>query len=136
MGMYESILLLMDCSPVDEAIVRHVALLARFHGSRVHLFHVVHAHTLDQERVMAAEVEGCFAKARAVLEEQNIEVSQTAVEGEPEQKVLEEVQKGGWDLIAMATHGHRGFSDFILGSISEKLKHSTDKPLLLLKGQR
>ena len=70
--MYENILLLLDCSPVDEAIVNHVVALARIHKSTVHLFHVVHAHTLDQERALVAAARdrirlrpGGFGNARA-----------------------------------------------------------------------
>ena len=66
--MYENILLLMDCSPVDEPILNHVVELARIHKSRVHLFHVVHAHTLDQRRALLAQTDECLSSALARLE--------------------------------------------------------------------
>ena len=40
------------------------------------------------------------------------------------------------DLVALATHGHKGIIDIVLGSVSEKLKHESDKPILLLRGKK
>lgn len=134
MALYKNILLLMDCSPVDDAIVTHIEELAKHHKSRVHLFHVVHAHTLDQERLMFAATETCLSKVKAMLVNKGIDASYSFVEGEPAEEVLKKTKEPTWDLIAMATHGHKGISDFILGSVSEVLKHNSDKPLLLLAG--
>lgn len=132
--MYKNILLLIDCSSVDQAIVNHIKNLARIHKSRVHLFHVVHAHTLDQERAMVAKRDKYFSKFGKVLKEAGVEVDFSSVEGEPTEAVLEKALEPAWDLVAMATHGHKGLSDFILGSVSDKLKHGLKKPLLLIRG--
>ena len=132
--MYKNILLLLDCSPVDRVIINHIKELAKYHKSRVHLFHVVHAHTLDQERVMTAGLKECFGEAIAVFEKENIKVDYSSVEGEPADEVLKKAEEPVWDLIAMATHGHKSFGDFIYGSVSDVLKHKVSKPLLLIHG--
>jgi nucleotide-binding universal stress UspA family protein len=134
--MYQSILLLLDCSPVDEAIVSHVAKLARIHNSKVHLFHVVHAHTLDQQRVLVEQASECLARTRAMFEKEHIPVTSSFSEGEPSEVVLAKVSEPGFDLVALATHGHRGISDIVLGSVSSVLKHASDKPLLLVRAAR
>ena len=134
--MYEHILLLLDCSPVDEAIVKHVAELARIHNSQVHLFHVVHAHTLDQQRILVEKAKECLAKTQAAFEEGRIRVTSSFSEGEPAEAVLQKVSEPGFDLVALATHGHRGISDILLGSVSGVLKHQSDKPLLLVRGAK
>ena len=132
--MYENILLLMDCSPVDTAILGHVVELAKIHGSRVHLFHVVHAHTRDQERVLVARTEECLSRAQALLEEQHIPASRSIAEGEPSEQVLAKVAGSDFDLVTLATHGHGGVGDVVLGSVSRALKHHSDKPILMLRG--
>ena len=132
--MYENILVLLDCSPVDDAIISHIKKLARHHNSRVHLFHVIHAHTLDQERMMTARLEQCFSRASRLLEEEGISVDYSSTEGEPAEEVLMKASQPTWDLVAMATHGHKAISDFILGSVSDVLKHKLNKPLLMIRG--
>ncbi len=135
MALYQNILLLLDCSPVDDVIVAHVRELAKYHHSKVHLFHVIHAHTLDQERLMFEKTEKSFAEIKSILEADGIDVTSSAVVGEPAEEVLKKSEEPVWDLVAMATHGHKRFSDFILGSVSEVLKHNIDKPLLMLSGK-
>jgi nucleotide-binding universal stress UspA family protein len=134
--MYENILLLMDCSPVDEVILNHVVELAKTHKSRVHLFHVVHAHTLDQQRCLVAKTKKCLSRAQAMLENEHIPASHSFSEGEPSELVPAMVAESDFDLVALATHGHRGLSDILLGSVSRKLKHQCNKPILLLLGKK
>jgi len=134
--VYENILLLMDCSSVDETILNHVVELAKIHKSKVHLFHVVHAHTLDQQRVLVANTEECLLRAQAMLEKEHIPASFSFSEGEPSELVLAKVTGSDFDLVAMATHGHTGISDIVLGSVSRILKHHSDKPILMLQGEK
>lgn len=134
--MYGKILLLMDCSPVDEAILNHVVELAKIHKSKVHLFHVVHAHTLDQQRIMIANTEECLSRAQAILKKEHISASFSFSEGEPSELVLAEIAGSDFDLVALATHGHKGISDVVLGSVSRLLKHHSDKPILMLRGEK
>ena len=134
--MYENILLLLDCSPVDEAVVNHVVALARIHKSTVHLFHVVHAHTLDQERALVAAAREGLSKAQEVFEKEHIPTTSSFSEGEPSEVVSEKVIGSDFDLVALATHGHRGLSDVLLGSVSRTLKHESNKPLLLVRGKK
>jgi nucleotide-binding universal stress UspA family protein len=134
--VYEKILLLMDCSPVDEGILNHVVELAKIHKSKVHLFHVVHAHTLDQQRVLVAKTEECLSRAQDMFEMEQIPASHSFSEGEPSELVIEKLTETDFDLVALATHGHKGISDVVLGSVSEKLKHNSDKPILMLRGEK
>ena len=134
--MYEKILLLMDCSPVDERIVEHVVELAAIHGSQVHLFHVIHAHTLDQQRTMHAHSTECLESAVARFRGRGVTAGYSTVEGEPNEQVLKKIEECECDLVALGTHGHGGFADFILGSVSRTVKHQVTRPILLLRGER
>ncbi len=132
--MYENILLLLDCSPVDRVVIEHVRMLAQIHDSHIHLFHVVHAHTLDQKRVLTRDTEKCLKNAADLFMQDNVRVSYSYREGEPGPGVSDKINEAKWDLIALATHGHRFFSDVIFGSISDAIKHYTDIPILLIRG--
>ena len=52
MFVYKNILVAIDCSEVDTNILNHVSPLALKLGATVHLLHVVHSHTLDQDRCL------------------------------------------------------------------------------------
>ena len=133
MQVYKNILVTIDCSPVDDAIVKHVALLAVQNRAKVCLLHVIHAHTIDQRRVLREQAEACLEKHCGKLRALNIETRSTMPVGEPGEQVLQEIANGGYDLVAMAVHGHKFPGDFLFGSVSEILKHKISIPLLLLK---
>ena len=50
--------------------------------------------------------------------------------------MLAKVTESNFDLVALATHGHKGISDIVLGSLSRMLKHHCYKPILMLQGDR
>lgn len=134
MQVYKNILVTMDCSPVDEAIVRHVAALALQNHAKVHLLHVVHSHTLDQDRVLRKQAETALKIHLDSLQRQGVDARIVLRSGEPENEILAEVEADDYDLVAMALHGHTFMADALLGSVSRSLKHSIRIPLLLLRG--
>lgn len=134
MQVYKKILVTMDCSPVDEAIVRHVTALAQQNKAKVVLLHVVHSHTLDQDRTLRQQAEAALTTHLENLKGQGIDASFVLRSGEPENEILAEIEEKDYDLVAMALHGHTFMADFLLGSVSRSLKHSIRIPLLLLRG--
>ena len=136
MQVYKKILVTIDCSPVDQTIIRHVAPLALQNRAEVYLLHVVHAHTLDQRRALRAQTEPCLETHCETLRSQGIQTRQLIREGEPDEEILKEIESGSYDLVAMATHGHKFFGNFLFGSVSESLKHNISIPLLLIKPER
>lgn len=133
MQLYKKILVTIDCSPVDNAIIKHISLLALQNKSKVYLLHVVHSHTLDQHRTLIENAKSHLEAHRAKLESQNIEAHTVIRDGEPDEQILDEIEKNDYDLVAMATHGHRFIGDLLFGSVSTSLKHKINIPLLLLK---
>ena len=136
MQVYKKILVAIDCSPVDEAIVEHVSALARQNSAEVYLLHVVHSHTLDQERVLREKCEVTLNAYRETLRAQGIAAFNLIRSGEPDDEILKEIESKDYDLVAMATHGHTFIGDLLFGSVSRKLKHKINIPLLLLKADR
>jgi nucleotide-binding universal stress UspA family protein len=133
MQVYKKILVTIDCSPVDDAILRHVSALARQNEAKVCLLHVVHSHTLDQDRVLREKAQSCLEACRLKLQDEGVEANILIRSGEPDTEILEEITASDYDLVAMATHGHTLIGDFLFGSVSRSLKHKISVPLLLLK---
>jgi universal stress protein A len=136
MQVYKKILVTIDCSPVDETILRHVSALARQNGAAVCLLHVVHSHTLDQDRALREQAKSCLESYRRPLEAHGIETHLLIRSGEPDTEILKEIAGADYDLVAMATHGHTLIGDFLFGSVSRSLKHKIRIPLLLLKSDQ
>jgi nucleotide-binding universal stress UspA family protein len=136
MQVYKKILVAMDCSSVDDVIIEHVAALALQNRAEVYLLHVVHSHTLDQDRALR-ELAEAFLKTRYdTLQAQGIEARIVIKSGEPDAEILKELEGKDYDLVAMATHGHSFIGDILFGSVSRTLKHSISIPLLLIGPRR
>ncbi len=136
MQVYKRILVAMDCSPVDAVIVEHVSALALQNEAEVCLLHVVHSHTLDQDRALRERAQACLRPHLAAMREKGINAAIVIRGGEPDEGVLAEINEGNYDLVAMATHGHSFFGDLLFGSVSRTVKHKISVPLLLIGPQR
>lgn len=126
----------MDCSDVDDAIIEHVSALALQNNAQVYLIHVVHSHTLDQDRALLEQAEASLKPRRELLLDRGIEAHIIIRSGEPDAQILEEIEEKDYDLVAMATHGHSFIGDILFGSVSRTLKHKIRIPLLLIGPQR
>jgi nucleotide-binding universal stress UspA family protein len=135
MPLYRKILVTIDCSPADDAILRHVSALARQNDAQVCLLHVVHSHTLDQDRVLREQAQACLQTHQAALQAQGVQAQVVIRSGEPDTEILAEIAAGGYDLVAMGTHGHTFIGDLLFGSVSRSLKHKISIPLLLLRSE-
>jgi universal stress protein A len=136
MGAYRTILVPLDCSEVDDAVVCHVAVLAKEVGAKVVLAHVVHSHTLDQDRALKEKADACAERHARTLSGEGLSVETRMLSGEPEIELVKEIRGGDYDLVAMATHGHKFFSDLLFGSVSDHLKHEVSIPILLIRGTK
>ncbi len=133
MRLYRNILVAIDCSSVDDAVTDHASALARQLHSTLHLLHVVHSHTLDQERILREQSATILDAYRIKLESEGIAVRVVIRSGEPEREILSEIEEHGYDLLAMATHGHGLTGRILFGSVSRTLRQKIPIPLLLIK---
>jgi nucleotide-binding universal stress UspA family protein len=141
--MYRTILIPLDNSPSDEAILRHIRELARIHGSRLWLIHVADGHAARNQESLNLEDSEEIREDRAYLDQrrgelaaEGFDVSVHLDRGEPTRQILAWADKIGADLIAMSTHGHGLLMDFILGSVASDIRHRTDIPVLLVRAKR
>lgn len=140
--MYKHILVPLDNSPTDAAILAHIRPLARLTGARLTLVHVADGFMArNQENLGLAESEE-MRQDRAYLDRCQQELTSEGFEansllacGEPSKQIVEIAERERCDLIAMSTHGHRLLSDLVLGSVASEVRHMTEIPVLLVRGK-
>lgn len=138
--MYDTILLTLDGTPTDRAIIEHVKQLAKLAHSRLVLLHVADgwaARTYGRDAVSPeiAEDTAYLEKIRAEFQSLDIPVEAELAYGEPVKEIIRWVEKKGCDLVAMSTHGHRFLADLFLGTTASQVQHRISVPVLLLRAK-
>jgi len=130
--------------PADRALDLALDLAPKF-GSKVTLLHATwlppyyyaaYAEGLawptdELEGQANKELAAAVTKARA----RYTNVEGTLVSGEPWERILQAVTDRGTDLIVMGTHGRRGLSRVLLGSVAEKIVRLSPIPVLTISGK-
>ena len=138
--MYETILVTLDGTPTDRAIIEHIKNLAKLAQSRLVLLHVADgwaARTYGPDAVSPeiAEDLAYLEKVRAEFQSAGISADAELAYGDPADQIIKWVEKKRCDLVAMSTHGHRFLADLFLGSTATKVRHSIAIPILLLRAK-
>ena len=131
--MYNKILVPLDCSPADEVVIEHIMKLAKLHPSQVILLRAEEEHPYGLHHNGVAKSTQYMESVKKRFEGAAIKCEIVLAKGDPVRSILANAETLGCDLIAMATHGHRAFMDFILGSVATAVRHSTDIPVLLIR---
>ncbi len=128
--------------PVDfsDSSRRAIAWSSRFSkavGARLTVLHVVDTRLLSIGNLVA--VPNAFDEIRQRAEEALVELKREVdltgakveiSEGVPEDVVVSAANRGDVDLLVMGTHGLSGIQKFLLGSVTEKVLHRVQVPLL------
>jgi nucleotide-binding universal stress UspA family protein len=138
--MYETILLTLDGTPTDRAIIEHVKQLAKLAHSRIVLLHVADgwaARTYGPDAVSPEIIEDTayLERVRLEFQELGIPAESELAFGEPDKEIIKWVQQKRCDLVAMSTHGHRFLADMFLGTTATKVRHSIRVRVLMLRAK-
>jgi nucleotide-binding universal stress UspA family protein len=138
--MYKTILVTLDGTPSDQAIIRHVQQLAKLAQSRVVLLHVADgwaARTYGPDAVgpEITEDTAYLKGVRAEFQSTGIPVEAELAYGDPATEIVKWVRQKGCDLVAMSTHGHRFLADLFLGTTAIRVQHRLSVPVLLLRAK-
>jgi len=138
--MYDTILLTLEATPTDRAIIDHVKKLAKVMGSRIVLLHVatgvpaqVHGSEAGGQEVN--QDQAYLNQVRAEFEAAGIPAAAELGFGDPPTQIIKWVKEKGCDLVAMSTHGHHFLADLILGETVSKVRHEVSVPVLLLRAR-
>jgi nucleotide-binding universal stress UspA family protein len=138
--VYKTILVTLDGTRTDKAIITHVKHLARLAKSRVVLLHVADgwaARTYGSDAVSPEITQDTayLKKVRAELQSEGIPAEAELAFGDPVTEIVKWVEQKGCDLVAMSTHGHRFLADLFLGTTASRVQHSISVPVLLLRAK-
>lgn len=139
-ALYSHILVTLEHSESDAAILAHVRRLARHCGASVVLIHVadgwaarnLEALTLRESEEIHLDRE-YIERCRAELEAEGIDTDAVLASGNPSEEIVAAAEREGADLIAMATHGHRFLNDLFRGSVANEVRHRTLVPVLMVR---
>jgi len=138
--MYKKILLTLDGTPTDRAMIEHVKPLAKLAGSRIVLLHVADgwaARTYGRDAISPEITEDTayLERIRSEFHADGIDTKAELAYGDPGREIVKWVEQNGCDLVAMSTHGHGFLADLFLGSASRRVRHSIRVPVLLLRAK-
>jgi nucleotide-binding universal stress UspA family protein len=85
----------------------------------------------DAERVVEQIIESC-----EICMGGKIPCSPKVAVGEPADEILNEAEKGYYDLIVLGAHGRSSLRGFLLGTVHAKVLHHAQQPVLLVRNYR
>lgn len=145
--MYKRVLVPLDGSELAERVLPYAVLVAKALSSHVILLRIfesvpeqwadpAHGRYLDQLtssfRDQAIEyLEGIAAPLR----QEGLTVTCSAHEGSPADLIINEASREPDTLIAMSTHGRSGINRWVMGSVTDKVLHAVDAPLLIVRSK-
>ena len=140
--MYSRILVAVEHSKADEAILEHIVPLAKLTGASLLLVHVAdgwaarHFEDLNlRESDEIREDRAYLAKRCDELRRAGLPVDSRLAMGDPATELIKIAGQENVDLIAMSTHGHRFLADVLHGTTVDRVRHTVRVPVLLVRGQ-
>jgi nucleotide-binding universal stress UspA family protein len=141
--MYKRILVPLEHSEYDHAIVDHVRKLAALCKASVVLIHVADgfaARNVNQLNLRESEEmrvdRDYLEETCSMLESDGLETECLLAGGDPAKEISEAAMREHCDLIAMSTHGHKFIKDMLYGSVANEVRHLSRVPVLLVRGER
>ena len=145
--MFQNILVATDGSPLSESAVDNAISFAREAGAKVTVvtatepFHVMATDSAQlsetrqtYERHVKAEAARYLGNAERKAKAQGVQCHVIQVEAEhPYKAIIDTAEKFGCDLIAMASHGRRGVSALVIGSVTNKVLTHSSIPVLVYR---
>jgi len=139
--MYRRILVPLENSAYDAGILQHVRELARLCNASMVLIHVAdgwaarHVNTLSLRESEEVQKDRAYLDALCeTLHADGFEADSILAGGDPATEITSAAEREQCDLIAMATHGHRGLQDVIYGTTANDVRHRTMVPVLMVRG--
>ncbi|HEV8110661.1 MAG TPA: universal stress protein [Burkholderiales bacterium] len=150
--IYRRILVAMDGSECSELALRHAVQFARTHRAKLHLLYVVDEIGLNVGQPRTPDEfwqavrkagKGTLDKAKAQAAESGIATQTKLIEiptmgslvRHVAEVIVQEAVRSRADLVVVGTHGRRGLSRLLLGSVAEGVLRHCTVPVLLVRGR-
>jgi nucleotide-binding universal stress UspA family protein len=140
--MYQNILVAIEHSRADAAVLSHIEILAKLTGAHLLLVHVAdgfaarHFNDLNlRESDEIKDDRAYLTQCCDTLRQAGFNCDMKLAMGDPARELIRIAGEERVDLIAMSTHGHRFLSDVIHGTTVDRVRHLVKVPVLLIRGQ-
>jgi nucleotide-binding universal stress UspA family protein len=140
--MYKRILVPLENTKTDRAILEHVVQLAKHDSASIVLIHVADGFAARNIKQLELRESEEMKKDREYLEAtaerlsaEGLHVDAVLATGDPTAEITAAADREKCDLIAMATHGHRWVKDLLFGSVADAVRHRTLVPVLMVRQQ-
>lgn len=140
--MYKRILVAIENSNADRAVLQHIEELARLTGAELLLVHVadgfVARHFDDLKLRESEEMKDDRAYLERLCDDMNGKGMPCAARlamGDPATELVKVAEEERVDLIAMSTHGHRFIQDLLRGSTADRVRHGVTVPVLMVRAK-
>ncbi|MEO8522487.1 MAG: universal stress protein [Acidobacteriota bacterium] len=138
--MYSNILIAIEHSDADRAVLSHVQDLARLTGARLLLVHVADGWVARHFDELVLRESDEIRDDRAYLGQLCEDMAQRGFDararlamGDPATELVKVAAEESVDLIAMSTHGHRFLNDLLRGSTADRVRHNVRVPVLMVR---
>ncbi len=119
--------------------------LAKLYGAHVTIVHCYNEWSSTLSEVLSdnsliaeiranrrKEAEAVLQQAKDIFENQEVDCTLEAVDGEPGQVLTERSKAKAYDLIIMGSHGHSEIAGLFLGSVTHKVLNTIYCPVLVV----
>ena len=138
--MYSNILVAIEHSTADGAVLSHVEGLARLTGARLLLVHVADGFAARHFEELVLRESEEIRGDREYLEQlcngmvqRGFQTRARLAMGDPATQLVKVAAEESVDLIAMSTHGHRFLNDLLRGSTADRVRHNVKIPVLMVR---
>lgn len=138
--MYSNILVAIEHSAADGAVLSHVEGLARLTGARLLLVHVADGFAARHFEELVLRESEEIRGDREYLEQlcngmvqRGFQTRARLAMGDPATQLVKVAAEESVDLIAMSTHGHRFLNDLLRGSTADRVRHNVKIPVLMVR---
>jgi len=140
--MYDTILLPYDGSEGAAEVLHHASEIAHWADATIQVLYVadttrdsvtvVEGHTVD---ALAQQGEDVVEEAAKTLDTLGVSYDTDVVQGNPAPTIVDYAERFDQDLVVMPTHGRKGLSRYLVGSVSEKVVRLSSVPVLSVRMQ-
>ncbi len=137
--VWEQMIVPVDFSDCSLDALEYGTQLAKDFGAALTLLHVLEPVAYDDDRMLAKqdrlkdEIDSQLESYTSAIQSAGVSVREIIRGGIPADTILECGRSSGCDLIVMGTHGRRGISHLMRGSVAESVLRRSPCPVLVVK---
>ena len=135
--MYTRILFPTDGSDVATEAFEYVLDVAAAHDATIHVLNVADTNQDSLTLVEGQVVDVLEGEGREIVDaaadratDRGVDVVAEVLQGDPVKTIVDYADEYGIDLVVMPTHGRRGLSRVLLGSVTERVITSAEVPVV------